>query len=427
MSGNKLFKINYISARILYFKAAKAIIMLVRKFFASFFAIFIGLVAAHAQADTFFPSADTAVKKTSVVVFTPIYLDSAFNGSNYKLGKAFIPKYILPGLEFYNGAMLAIDSLKKEGIAADFIVVDTKQPIRQLEQLLAGDSLADADLLIASMTSPAEVKLLADFALQKQIPLISATYPRTSGVVNNPYFYLVNASLKTHLDGIYKHLQQNYAWANLVMFSRKSAGGVYVKNMFGSNNKSTPAVPLKYKTIDLQDEYLPGDILAQLDTTKTNVIIAGDIDENFGLKLVQTLSSIKKGRIVVMGMPTWDRITDLNKESCKGIEILYSTPYNFTENKALSLYTQQVYKSKHISRPSDMAFKGYEAVYHFTKLAVLYDSTFANKVSANDGKLFGEYNFTPFNNAANTAVTDYFENRKLYFIKKLDGNIKGIF
>lgn len=422
--GIGFLKINVISARILYFNAAKAILMLLKKFFLPLIVFLSCCTTGFGQVDH--TAADSTVKQYKIVVFTPLYLDSAFNGANYKLGTAFIPKYILPGLEFYNGVILAVDSLKKEGVSAEVIVVDTKQPQQQLNSLLRGDSLADAQLLIASFTSATEVKQLAEFALLHQIPLISATYPRTSGVVNNPYFYLVNSSLKTHLDGIYKHLQQHYAWANLVMFSRKSAGGNYVKATFGANNKATPAVPLKYKTVDVQDYFTAEDIATQLDSTKTNIIIAGDIDETFGLKLVQTLSSVKKGRIVVIGMPTWDRMTELNKESCKGIEIVYSTPYNFTENKSLSLYTQQQYKGRHYSRPSDMAFKGYEAVYHFTKLLVQYDSAFTSNINANTYKLFGEYQFTPFYNAAEKNTVDYYENRKLYFIKKIDGVIKAV-
>jgi hypothetical protein len=46
-----------------------------------------------------------------VAIFSPIYMDSAFIGDTYKLGDANLPKQMLPGLEFYNGAMAAIDSL----------------------------------------------------------------------------------------------------------------------------------------------------------------------------------------------------------------------------------------------------------------------------------------------------------------------------
>ncbi|MBL7698369.1 MAG: amino acid ABC transporter substrate-binding protein, partial [Chitinophagaceae bacterium] len=51
---------------------------------------------------------DSQAVRYQVAVFTPMYLDSAFDiTSTYKYGKSF-PKFINPGLEFYEGAELAI-------------------------------------------------------------------------------------------------------------------------------------------------------------------------------------------------------------------------------------------------------------------------------------------------------------------------------
>ena len=61
-----------------------------------------------------------------IAVFTPLYIDSAFIGNDYKLGSNNLPKTILPGLEFYNGIMLAIDSLQTEHASLEVNVYDTK-------------------------------------------------------------------------------------------------------------------------------------------------------------------------------------------------------------------------------------------------------------------------------------------------------------
>ena len=52
--------------------------------------------------------------KHRIAVFSPIYLDSAFNGNTFKLWGNYLPKNMLPGLEFYDGVMMAIDSLKSD-------------------------------------------------------------------------------------------------------------------------------------------------------------------------------------------------------------------------------------------------------------------------------------------------------------------------
>ena len=74
---------------------------------------------------SFFTIHLNAQEPLKIAVFAPIYLDTAFNGDNYKLNYN-LPKYILPGLEFYNGAMMAVDSLKTEGKELEILFYDSK-------------------------------------------------------------------------------------------------------------------------------------------------------------------------------------------------------------------------------------------------------------------------------------------------------------
>jgi hypothetical protein len=69
-------------------------------------------------------------KPLKIAIFAPVYLDSAFEGPIYKLGKNNLPRYMLPGLDFYNGAMMAVDSLNKEHAAVEVLFFDTKNTIR---------------------------------------------------------------------------------------------------------------------------------------------------------------------------------------------------------------------------------------------------------------------------------------------------------
>ena len=64
--------------------------------------------------------------KQKIAVFVPLYLDSAFDAYNtYRYDKNF-PKFINPGLEFYEGVQLALDSLTKEKVPLEVFVYDTR-------------------------------------------------------------------------------------------------------------------------------------------------------------------------------------------------------------------------------------------------------------------------------------------------------------
>ena len=367
--------------------------------------------------------AQTEAKHYKIAVFSPIYLDSAFNGDTYKAGINNLPKSVLPGLDFYNGVMMAIDSLQQEGINAEVFVYDTKST--SINSIIQKKELNDVSLIIASFTNRAEIKPLADFALIKKIPLISSTYPNDIGIKNNPYFVILNSTLRAHCEELYKHLQKYYATGNIVMFRKKGVVEDLIQSFFAESAKTTAAIPLKIKTVELSDTFNTRNVLFALDSTIKNIVICGTINEAFGLRLVRALSASPDYISIAIGMPTWDGIKDLDKPDCKGVDIVYSTPYNFSRtDKTVNLFISN-YKTKYSGRPSDMAFKGFESMYHFTKLLLVHDQNTINFLSDKNYKLFNDFDIRSVKSRSSNNI-DYLENRKLYFIKKADGTIKSV-
>ncbi len=377
---------------------------------------------------TVLAQADTG-KPIKIAVFSPIYLDSAFNGQTYKLGNANLPKNILPGLEFYTGVMMAVDSLQMEKANIEVLFFDSKSRTEPMNKILAKSVWDSVSLIIASFNSRADVKPLADFAASKSIPLVSSTFPNDGGIANNPFFVLINSSLRTHIEGLYKHLQKNYSTGNLVYIRRKGAVEDMIQNVFAGMGKTTPSIPLKYKSVELADSFTNKQLLGFLDSTKNNIVICGTINEDFGSRLIKTLSVSKNYPSIAIGMPTWDGLKEVNRAisfDSKGIDIVYSTPYNYSRTDKLGAHITAIYKDKYFSRPSDWVFKGYESMYHFTRLLLTYNDNLINHLSDRDFRLFNDFDIQPVKLKKENPGPDYLENKKLYFIKKQDGVVKSV-
>ena len=63
--------------------------------------------------------------RQKIAVFAPLYLDSAFFGSIYRYDKTF-PKFLNPGLEFYQGVRWALDSFQKKGAPLEVFIYDSR-------------------------------------------------------------------------------------------------------------------------------------------------------------------------------------------------------------------------------------------------------------------------------------------------------------
>lgn len=361
-------------------------------------------------------------KPLKVAVFAPVYLDSAFEGVNYKLGGSNLPKSVLPGLDFYNGVLLAVDSLNAEKRSLEVLFYDTKSDATPIELILENKEIQDVSLIIASFNNRAEIKTIADFALEKNIPLISMTYPNDGGISGNPFFALVNPTLKTHIEAIYKYIHRTYATDLITVFKRKGATEDMIAGNFNELNKKTQGLPLKIKTIELNDTLTTAQVLIQLDSTKQNIVVCASLNETFGNNLVKSIASSKKFRVITIGMPTWDGIKDIGKDA----EIIYTSPYNYSRSDKIAHQITTSYRNKYFGRPSDMVFKGFEAMYHFGKLLIAYDKNLISHLSDKLFKLFNEFDFQPVKQKNEMSMPDYLENKKLYFIRKSDTQIKSV-
>jgi LysM repeat protein len=94
-------------------------------------------------------------------------------------------------IHFYEGALLAIDSLKKQGVIINLRVFDTEQKESRVRQLIATDRLRDADLIIGPVY-PNEQKEVAEYAMRNQIPMVSPLSATDEITRSNPWFFQVN-------------------------------------------------------------------------------------------------------------------------------------------------------------------------------------------------------------------------------------------
>lgn len=369
---------------------------------------------------------DSISGKRRVLVFTPLYLDSAFDKTTgeYRYGKQF-PRFINPGLEFYEGIQLALDTLSQEKTPLEVAIFDTRCATRTIDQQLSSPEAAGAGLIIGYVT-PAEERVLAAAALRKNIPFINVNLPNDAGINGNPSLVILNSTLKTHCEGIYHFLQRYYPVSSVTVFRKTGAMEDKLKMYLTDMEKATNGVKLKMKYVNL-DGNNPADLRQYLDSDRLNISLVGSLDENFGKKIAMQLSAFSESySSLVIGMPTWDGITDFNKKDYKGIDIVYSTPFYAAKADSLNNTISDNFNSTMFARPSDMVFRGYECMYRFGKLLVEKDSNLVSSIGEKKFKVFTDFDIQPVLNHQ-TFSLEYFENKKLYFIKKTDGVIKQVY
>ncbi|MEY3376859.1 MAG: hypothetical protein RL463_1169, partial [Bacteroidota bacterium] len=110
-----------------------------------------GFHASHAQ---------LGKRTIRVGLLTSFYLDQHFTDSLTLKSPKDFPRLAVPGLEFYEGASLAIDSLNKNGISVKMQVFDLQSQNGNINTLIQNATFEQFDMFIAQ-TSGAEINQLA--------------------------------------------------------------------------------------------------------------------------------------------------------------------------------------------------------------------------------------------------------------------------
>jgi hypothetical protein len=374
------------------------------------------------------PLSDSSLIQTKyrVAIMAPLYLDSIFSKTGNFRYQQGMPKFMMPSLDFVNGAIAALDSLQTGDVKLEAIIIDTKSYSTSFEQQLKSKTFDSINLIIGSVKD-ADFKLIAAFAFAKKIPFVSATYPNDGGVTKNPFLIIANPTLRAHCEAVASYLLQNHGTDKVYLCrikgSQEDKIAEFIKKVNEPNGKQL--VPIQ--TINLDSAIGTDVIQKKLDSNRTSVIIGGSLDETFATSLAEVCYDLSNQHypIKLIGMPNWDGFKGLTKKDAFiDFPIYYTSPYFNNKTDSLSKLLQSAYMEKLNGKPSDMAYKGFESTYYFTNLLIQHPNDLFVYLNSNTHQMISKYNFRPILLSEKSRVPDYYENKHLYFLKILNGKIE---
>ncbi len=359
-------------------------------------------------------------KNTRVGLFTSLYLDSAFDASGqYKLQNSF-PRMAISGLEFYEGAVMAIDSINHSGPKVSMVVFDIQSKTGSIQYLLNNKTIDSLDIIIAQL-SGSDYLELAQIAKEKNIPMVSATYPNDGGIRESPMVFIANPKINSHIQVIHNQLFKKWPDANVIWFKRSGSADDKIESQFRELNAAS-LYKNKFKSAALNPEFKIEDMVPFLDTTKTNVLIAGSLDDKFALQFAKAISAYpKKGIIQVIGMPGWDGMKEIQGKNYAGIPIYFTTSFNIPSGHQWATQVEEKVKSITGVKPSISLIKGFELTYYFVNILSKYGEIKPDIPEAKPFKVLNDFDFRPVKWAPMSANPDYYENKRIYFIRRLNG------
>jgi hypothetical protein len=353
-------------------------------------------------------------ERYKVAIITPMFLDSV----ELEPTLTKIPKFMMPGLDFFKGIQIAADTLKQLGFKLDIYVHDSRSDSLNVNELIRSGTLDSMDFIIGN-ASVFDLKLLAEFGLEKKINFISAVSPADAGQEVNPYFTILQPRLVSHIEKLHKSISAKYPEDNVVFIHRNS---VAERNalMYFKNDIVHP-LPARFKEMELKtDEVDIRQLLNVIDSLHGTTIMLGIIDPAAAVKNLRLLLPYaKQYGIKVYCMPTMESIKSLGRpDEFPMMPVYYTTSYMIDKITPSSLYINREYKKHMGGYPSDVVYKGFESLYFFSYLMRKYGVPFNEHIGESAYSFITPYKIVPVKEKGNIK---FYENKYLYLVRFENG------
>ena len=276
-------------------------------------------------------------------------------------------------ISFYEGVLLAVDSLKNQGYKVNLKVFDTERSAEKMYTMVDEIDRFHPDLIIGPVYGSV-YKALMDDLTNKNIPVIYPLSSRSEEFGVYPDFIQVNPSMKALTVAMSDWLREEAEEANLVCLNltgnEVSHSDLEDIRLFkeymhriGSMNFydwNTSAVPLD----GLRLQLLPD---------RENIIILPTTKEAEVSKILPVLSALADGyRITVVGFPEWQAFTSVDHETYFKLNTKIFT-YSYVDNttepaKRFALK----YRKYFYTEPNNLAYKAFDMSLYFIELAAKY-------------------------------------------------------
>ncbi|MCQ2608496.1 MAG: LysM peptidoglycan-binding domain-containing protein [Bacteroidales bacterium] len=311
---------------------------------------------------------ETVVSKEAIrmTLLLPFFLNKQSVADGTVSQKNMIYEGSLQFIEYYEGALLALDSLKKLGISVNLEVIESNSDsastninkIKTTNDLIIGP--------VFQKTFPGA----ASFAKRHSIPIV---YPLSSENVNttNPYVIQINTPQYYRFRAMVDNIVSNNENCHVCIVynsenekkTLQQCKGAFTEFKEQLNAKRITTEELYYPTVGNQG------IDKALAKKEKTIIVVLSKQQAFANNIVTKLfQSSKTHNIELWGLPQWERYENIE------LDFLYDLHFKLVSYGEINYKSPRVnsfitlYRDTYNSEPSKFSFQGFDQMLYFGKL-----------------------------------------------------------
>ena len=281
-------------------------------------------------------------------------------------------------LQFYEGLLIAADSMQKAGMKFTLNVYDTKESPETVRKVVNSASFAENDLIIGPVYENIQKEVIT-VSSKQNIPMISPFNPKSILVNNNLQFVQINPSREFITESTGRFVVQNYSESNIIIIKtssyEKTPDGQLVdliEKEFVKKGKG------KIKVYDFRAERARGFANVFL-KDKENVVIIPTSDEGELSVAISNLNNVadKYPITLIAGSNYQQKYPSIEVAHFHNLKMQYINPYWVDYQKKETIQFVERFKSEFGTEPNSYGFQGFDATIYFLQALFYYGKDFS--------------------------------------------------
>ena len=307
--------------------------------------------------------ADTVIEEEK-----PVQLLKQFYGSSEKF------------LQFYEGVIIAVDSIQKSGTSIKLNVYDTKDNPESVRNVINKEEFKTTDLIIGPVYENIQ-REVARVAAMYQIPMISPFTPKSDIIYNYPQFYQINPTREYLVEATAEMIADNYAGTNFIIVQTSSYAGTpegqiveFLRRKFSAQGNNGNGKFTEYDFRKERSKGLPDILLPD----RENVIFIPSSDEGELSVAISNLNNLANDYpITLIGASNYQqRYPSIEVAHFHNLKLKYINPYWINYQDSLTVAYFEKFISNFGTEPGSYGVQGFDASWYFLNAVHMYGKDF---------------------------------------------------
>lgn len=279
-------------------------------------------------------------------------------------------------LQFYEGVLIAVDSIQKAGMKIELNVFDTKDNPETVRKIINREDFAKTDLIIGPVYENVQ-KEVAVIAEKNQIPIISPFTPKSGIIGSNPYFYQINPTREYIAEKTVEMITAGYSESNFIVVETSSYMGTPEGQMVENIKKKLNTGRGKYTEYDFRKERARG-LKNILSPEKENVVFIPSTDEGELSVAISNINNLAdEFSITLIGTGNYQqKYTSIEVAHYHNLKFKYINPYwtDYSKNTVINYIEKFI--ANFGTEPNSYGIQGFDASWYFFNALFYYGKDF---------------------------------------------------